>query len=81
METQNREKAEGQLLSEPLLFVRHPLNTAEQQLGPNPRFQSKTSTVGNWLQTFKLNNVGTGQVISGYKFDLQCIKAFNYLFS
>ena len=29
----NREEAEGQLLSAPLLFVRHPLNTGEQQLG------------------------------------------------
>ena len=31
--TQNREEAEGQLLSAPLLLVRHTLNTGEQQLG------------------------------------------------
>ena len=31
--TQNREEAGGERLSAPLLFVRHPLNTGEQQLG------------------------------------------------
>ena len=47
--TQNREEAEGQLLSAPLLFVRHPLNTGEQQLGlilvfnPDPGYRHLNS--------------------------------------
>ena len=34
----SREEVEGHLLSAPLLFVRHPLNTGEQQLGLIPVF-------------------------------------------
>ena len=65
---QNREEAEGQLLSAPLLFVRHPLNTVEQQLGLILVFNPDQSCY--WLQTYELKNAGTEKVILGYRIDV-----------